>query len=145
MAETKDPVVTEAAFTETVAAVPTAASYADIKAECSGADAEFICGQLEVGATVDVARKSWMATQQKRIEAAGKKAVKPAGVAPVTSGSQEAATDTIDAVAEWNTEIDKLVASGMTHRKAASKLNRRNPDLREAMVVQFNEQRQRSR
>lgn len=146
MAKTEDSGAVEATFTELVTSpLSQAATYAEVVSECVGADASFVCEQLKVNATIQQARQAWMVEQQKRLVAAENKVIKPAGVKPITAESAAAAEDPIDAVAEWNAEIEKLMASGRTHRKAASILNRRNPELREAMVRQFNEQRQSSR
>lgn len=145
MADTKtSSAAVDLIVTEVAATGPSPASYSAIVAECVGADAAFICSQLEKKATIDESRKAWMAEQQLQLQAAQAKAVDPKGVVPVTS-KDVVETETIDAIAEWNTEIEKLTARGLTHRKAASMVNRRNPDLREAMVVQYNEQHSRDR
>jgi protease-4 len=52
---------------------PKAASYAELKAACVGADAAFLCSQLEASATLTQASAAWMAAQNERLEASRQK------------------------------------------------------------------------
>jgi len=47
-------------------AAPGPATYAELKAACAGADADFIVKQLDAGATVPQAQTAWMAELNKR-------------------------------------------------------------------------------
>lgn len=135
---------------------PKAATYAELKASCVGADAGFICAQLENSATVAQAQAAWMAEQQKRIEAANakaaeaeakaaeaaaKSAVKPVGVEPLGTAAKEGAKDveaSADPVAEWDSCVRAEVAKGRTRAQAISNVAKADPDLHQAYIDAYN-------
>jgi signal peptide peptidase SppA len=103
---------------------PVAATYPQLKAACTGADASFLVAQLEAGATVDVARANWAAEQNRQLAAVKAEneqlkaqAAKPGVVAGVKSGGRktgaaaaaaevEAAAATGDAIEAWHSAVD---------------------------------------
>jgi len=129
-------------------AAPLVATYDEIKSACIGADAMFICSQLESKATAQQAQAAWMAEQNRRIEKANENAAqaiasaKKPGVEPIGTGggkSKGVESDSGDPIAEF----DELVQAEMTSRKcsrhvAHAKVSREHPELREAMVAAHN-------
>lgn len=110
------------------------ATFAELKAACVGADAAFLVSQLEASATVDQARNSWMAEQNRRIEAAKKlPGVEAVGTKAVPAVQQFGA-----AKAEWDAKTEALIAKGKSKKEAFSLVDRQNPGLREAMIEQVN-------
>lgn len=121
---------------------PSAATFAEIKATCIGADDSFICTQLERKSTVAEASAAWMSEQNKRIELATAKAAHKPGVEPVTSNS--VARD--DAPSEASEEaycarVRELCASGMTHLKASIQAAKQMPEAHAAYLRSTNEKR----
>lgn len=127
---------------------PLAASYADLKAGCPGADAPFLCSQMERTATLDQARAAWMEEQTRRLTAvqselvqAQAKAAKPApvipGVAPLgTAGGKPAPEG--DAIDHWNELVDGYAKSCGSRGKAISRAVREHPEAHREMLVAYN-------
>lgn len=137
---------------------PQPASYDDIKLGIPNADADFVCSQLESGATIEKAQAAWSAKQDAQIaalkadkekataEAAQKetdakaaevakdkaKGATPAAGEPTGSASSEYD----DPTGTWNQKIRAKVDGGMDYSRAARLVNRENPGLREAVVEQ---------
>ena len=63
-------------------ALPQPASFADLKAGLPGADAAFICTQLESSATLAQAQAAWMAEQNGRLATAKTEADQAKAAAP---------------------------------------------------------------
>jgi hypothetical protein len=132
---------------------PSPASYDDLKQSCVGADATFICSQLEAKATLPTATAAWMAEQNRRIEATRKdaeaqvaaarkeaeelkaKAQKP-GVSPLGGAAKDEGDK--DPIAAWNELVEANTKNGMTKGKAISKAVRDNPAAHRAYLVAFN-------
>ena len=130
---------------------PAAATYAELKAACVGADAEFICAQMESAATVENAVKAWMGELTKRADAANTAATEAkaeaekvkaqkSGVEPLGSGSSPS-TPPSDPVAEWRDAIKEKVAEGLSKGKAVAAVVRENPDLHAAYIEAVNANR----
>jgi signal peptide peptidase SppA len=143
---------TEATPMETTQpAAPSAATYPQLKSALAGADAAFLCAQMEAAATLDQARAAWMGEQQRRIEAADKraeeaetkaKAAATIGVKPVeTKGGADDDAGGDDAQAEWNQAIEAKIKAGLPRPRAVAAVVRERPQLREALVAQANEGR----
>lgn len=76
------------------------------------------------------------ADQEKaRAEAAATKPARP-GVVAVETAEADISFD--DPIAEWEGEVDKKVAAGMTRQRAVSTLAKQKPELHEAYVVEYN-------
>jgi len=118
------------------------ASYHEIVAACPGAAAEFIGRQLSRHATVEQARKAWMAEQNARLAAADGKLA-----AARASGRQgHSMSVTPEAGAE---EFCELVAEkidrGMTRQTAVAVVATSRPDLHQAYLLATNPGRQQQR
>lgn len=122
------------------------ASYEDLKAACAGADATFICKQLEGKATVQQATTAWMTEQNQRIAESNKK-IEEAKVAsaagePIKTaggyGPGAVAGGAGDAASRWNEAIDKEMSHGMNRMKAALAVDRKFPTLRSEMIAAAN-------
>jgi signal peptide peptidase SppA len=124
------------------------ASYADLKAGLPGADAGFLCEQLEVAATLAAAQTAWMAEQDRRIRAAqaetaqAKLAASAAGL-PTLGGATAAgalAGETgSDAVEAWQKALaEKLTACNGDRARAVRQLVRENPSLHADFVAASN-------
>lgn len=131
---------------------PQPATYAELKAACAGADADFICKQLDAKATVQHATQCWMAEQNARIEAANKKAaeaedkvkaaaekpgVKALGTAGNTATTSSCAVDG-DPKSEWDEKVAAEVKRGKPQHEATKMVARKFPDLRAAYVAAHN-------
>ena len=133
--------------TETKTAPPQPAAFADLKAALPGADAAFLCSQLEANATVAQAQTGWMAEQNRRLEAAGKlvadaqaaAAANRSGVEPLGSGSTAAgaATDT-DPIVAWNELVAAKIRAGKPKAKAISDVIAENPALHDEYLAAYN-------
>lgn len=115
---------------------PQPASYEALRARCIGADAEFICGQMEAKATVEDAVAAWMTEQQARLEAAQAAATVP-GVDGVEDGGGEDAPT--DAVAQFNELVAKHESGGKDHRAAVRAAVIEDPELHKAYVEAVNQ------
>jgi len=137
----------------------TPASYDDIKLLCPGADATFICSQLEKKATEDQARSTWMEEQNRRAEeqkrhlAASEKAridaekvaadakataeAKRPGVQPL---KDQASADTagMDPIADWNEAVAAKVGVGLAKDRAIRAVVHENHDLHQAYIEAVN-------
>lgn len=126
---------------------PIAASYEEIKAECEGADSTFICGQLEAKATVEQARRAYMAELKTRTTAAEKRAEKAEDRKPDKPGVDALGTGKGggeseiegDAVAQWDEAINAKMTAGKSKVRAVSELAKENPDLHQAMLAEYNQ------
>lgn len=120
---------------------PQAASYADLKACLPGADSDFICKQLESNATIDQAQSSWMEEQNRRIEAAEKKAKETSVEVPGVDGLQDEKADSADngnaSEAFWASVAAKE-KGGMSRQRAVSKTVREDKELHAAMLSEVN-------
>jgi ATP-dependent Clp endopeptidase proteolytic subunit ClpP len=144
-------ITTPPALPATQPETPKPATFAELKAECVGADAGFLCAQMEANATLGDARKAWMGEQQTRLTAANaaaeaaknQAAQKPGGVRPLGTGAGSQAADaTGDAVAEFHQAVEaKMVAHKVARNEAALAVIRENPDLHERYVAAYNAQR----
>ena len=126
---------------------PQPASFEELKLCCTGADAEFICEQLERKATLDQAQSTWMEEQNKRIEAAekdrdnAKAAAKKPGVDPIGSGKSNAGDEeSTDAVAEFNAKVLEQMTLGKTRQKAVAAVAKGNRELHTAYLRATNPQ-----
>ena len=112
---------------------PTAASYAELKAACVGADPTFLCSQLEANATLTEASSAWMAAQNERIEAARQKpGVDAVGTKPSKS------KPTGDAVQDWKDALAEKMEAGMKKGAAVSALAKESPELHKAYLDAVN-------
>lgn len=122
-------------------ALPQPASFADLKAGLPGADAAFLCSQLEQSAPLAQATAAWMAEQNRRLEESRQEAaeakaaaalVKP-GVHPV-GGVATAGEASVDPIAAWNEAIAaELKAGAKSKADAARAVVRKNPELHQAL------------
>jgi hypothetical protein len=127
-----------------------AAGYDELKVECVGAEAAFLCAQLDNKATLPQARQAWMAEQQSRLAAARKEAdeakakagAKKSGVEPLGSGSgKKTPADGGDPIAQFNELVAAKVASGKPKAKALSDAIAENPELHEEYLAAYNAER----
>ncbi len=127
------------------------ATYAELKAGCVGADAEFLCGQLEAAATLPQAQAAWMAEQNKRLEAAKKTVVAAAGTplklpgvdalgaARPAAGTGGAATEGGDAIAAWEAALAvKLTLYKGDRARAVRALVHEQPQLQQEYIAAYN-------
>jgi len=133
---------------------PQPAGYADLKAALPGADAAFICSQMEANATAAQAQTAWMAEQNRRLEAANKQAedakkkadeaeakaaAKKSGVEPLGSGSAgKEPPEGGDPVARFNELVAAKIAAGKKKAKAVSDVIDENPALHEEYLAACN-------
>ncbi|OHB82789.1 MAG: hypothetical protein A2V98_25850 [Planctomycetes bacterium RBG_16_64_12] len=135
---------------------PAAANYAELKAGLPGADAGFICEQLEAGATLAAAQRNWMATQQQRLDAATAEATQ--AKADAEKAKAEAATAAArkplglsasdekvstaefegDAVAAFHQAVAEKVAAGIDRPRAVALVAEARPELHEAYLLATN-------
>jgi ATP-dependent protease ClpP protease subunit len=143
----------------------TPATYKQVVAACPGIepenaeDAMFIASVQKQDMTAEEASAEWCKTLKARIDSARaeadekdeelkKKAEKEAeekeeeAKAKATSGVKSVGTrasgkthSVENPADEWNAEVDNLVAKGMDRAKAVRTLNRKRPELREAIVA----------
>jgi len=131
------------------------ANFDELKTCCVGADAVFLCSQLESQATIKQATAAWMAEQQKRIalanqqtadakaaaEEAKAKLAKP-GVETLTDGANRPGDDRLaDPESQWNEAIEAKMRTFKDRARAVAAVVRENPELREAYVASYNERR----
>lgn len=136
--------------------IPGPASFQELKDSCTGADAEFLCAQLERKAGLDEARKAWMAEQSKRLAAArkdaeeakakakaevdeAKAAAKPKpGTEAVGTRNAGAAAEDSDPIARWNELVEAGEAKGLSRAKAISKAAKDHPETHAAYLEAYN-------
>jgi len=143
-----DVVPTQDTPTPAAPTAPTAATFTELKAECVGADADFLVQQLETNATVPQARRAWMETQQARIEARDKKLADKATAAPTpapggkpvgdANAGQPPAQASGDAITRWNAAVQENMAKGMDKPKAVRSLVTGSPELYDEYIEQYN-------
>lgn len=131
---------------------PKAATIAELKAACPGADADFLMGRLEAGATVGQAQAAWIAELSKRNQAAEAKAAeaeqkaaaaeakaKLSGVDTLgNAGSKTEASEGGDVVARWEAAVEAKMATIKDRRKAMAAVVHEDPDLHQAYVAAAN-------
>lgn len=135
---------------------PAAASFEDLTACLPGADEKFICSQLAKKATLDQAQTAWMEEQQRRIEAKEKElseakaaaesaqAKKPGVKGLSELGDTKAASDSTDAIAEWNAAVSAKLAIVKDKAKAVRAVVKENPELHKAFLLATNDNYRRS-
>jgi signal peptide peptidase SppA len=117
---------------------PGPAGYAELKEALVGADAAFVCAQMDAGATVAQASAAWITEQNRRIEAERAKAAKP-GVEALGSGpAKPTAAVADDPIAAWNAKIEAKLAARKSRERAVIEADQENPGLREAMLAAWN-------
>jgi signal peptide peptidase SppA len=136
---------------------PQAATIAELKAACPGADSGFLVAQMEAGATVAVAAAAWLAEQQKQLAAlkaeneelktktappaGAQPPAKRAGVQPVVdsgkpAGSGSSGAESGDAVADFNAAVlAQMNLNGGDRRAAVLSVARTRPDLHQAYLM----------
>jgi ATP-dependent Clp endopeptidase proteolytic subunit ClpP len=140
---------------------PQAATIAEIKAACEGATSEFIIAQIEAQATLAQAitahAKALAAKLKAETEAHAKQienakiahnqeieALKAAqakpGVKPVASGEKIEGEDS-DPIAAYEGKLVEAKKSGLPADKAAAKVAKENPELRQAYIEAVNAKR----
>ncbi|MCP4571483.1 MAG: S49 family peptidase [bacterium] len=140
-----DPTPAPAPEATTEPPAPQAATYDQIKSACSGADAAFICSQLDAKATTDQATKAWMAEQNQRIEASKaeteqvKAAAAKPGVDALGNGSGTPSNESAgDPIAQFNEAVAAKVKAGTSKARAISAVVKADPDLHAAYVAASN-------
>lgn len=121
------------------------ATFAELKSHCKGADAAFLCGQLEAGATIETARAQWLEALQARNDELAEEAKtlraqqarKKEGVAAVGTAGATQCGDA-DPIAAWNAIVGGFLAAGMSRGKAIAKAVRENPEGHEAYLEAYN-------
>lgn len=126
-------------------ATMTAATYQELKAGLPGADAAFLCAQMEAGATLAAAQTAWMAEQNARIQSAreevatAKAAAAKPGVAALGTeapkAGEQAPAHAGDPIGDWNALVDANIAKGMDKPKAISAAVRANKEAHEAFLA----------
>lgn len=132
---------------------PQAATLAELKAACPGADASFLMGQLEGNATVEAATKAWMTTLAKQrdealaatakaeAQAKEKPPAQPVGVKPLGTQpqGQEQIEETGDAVSRFSALVAELQGtSKLSRQQAVLAAARKNPELHRAYIEACN-------
>lgn len=151
----EDPAMsTEAPKTETIQSAadarpaaapvaPKAATLAEIKAGCPGADNDFIVGQLEKNVTLSDAQSAWMSEQNRRLAAKdtqieqAKLANASAGNAPLVDGKgggASAANFEGDAIDAYHASLKEKIAAGSTRPRAVASIAKENPELHQAYL-----------
>jgi len=128
---------------------PAAATIAEIKAACPGADSSFVLAQLEAGATIEAAKSAFIASL---VEARNQPApvaaapVAPApnrpGVPPIASAPVAGNQPSSDPIVAWNDAISAALPAHNGDRYAAAEwVARNNSELRAAYVDAVNRNR----
>ena len=127
-----------------VATAPVAASFAELKAACTGADADFFVDQLTAGVTVAQARDNWMAEQNRRIAVANeatKAAHAAAGNPGVDAlGSSGSDSDSFDGdpISLFESAVADACKTSKNRRLAVRKVVIAQPELHRAYVESYN-------
>ncbi len=140
--------------TAAVPAEPKPANIAEMKANCPGADAEFLMAQLEAGATIEAVKTAWMGTLATRAEAADARAeaaeadaaeakakVSGPGVKALGTGKDREAAGAEaggDAVAQFDAAVKEKMNTVKDRRKAINAVVRADPDLHRAYIEAVN-------
>lgn len=126
------------------------ATYQQIKAECVGADAEFIVAELDAGATVEQARKDWMTEQSLRLEEAKKGAAakakaetKAPGVQPLPEGANDAAAG--GSGEDFWAAVKEREKAGMPRARAIAATVKEDHARHAAMLAEHNQAHQAKR
>jgi signal peptide peptidase SppA len=120
---------------------PKAATYAELKAGCPGADAAFICAQQEIEATIEMARTNWMAEQNRRIQQAQTMpGVEAVGTARSKGGAVQVDSGAID---QWESLVQEQQAIGKTRANAVKWCVEHHADAHLAYLAAHNAQVQR--
>lgn len=149
--ETEDSEMTE----QTAPQQPVAATLQDLKSACPGASSDFLLAQLEQKATTQQAVTAWNKSLQEQLEAANKKleeassqttettqtapAPRKVGVPPVGAGTTSTDADSsTDASAEFETAVEKQMASGVSRQQAIANVATKHPELHQAFLSASN-------
>lgn len=139
---------------------PRAATIGEIKSAIPKADAEFLVGQIEKGATVEQATAAWARVLEERLEQKDKAlaeqkakaeqlekekteqsgSTKKPGVSAVTSGNASSSGKSEEAgsaTERWNDLVAKQVAAGKTESEAVIHVAKHNPELREQYCAEY--------
>ena len=115
---------------------PKAATYQELKAACAGADAAFLCSQLEASATLTEASSAWMAAQNERLEASKQKpGVDAVGTKPTKRAAAQAEGN---ATQQWEAAIRDKMDGGMSRQQATRAVAVEDPDLQAAFLAAHN-------
>jgi len=144
-------------MTTTETPTPVAATIKELKASLPDASAEFLCEQMEGGATLEQAKDAYMKVLQSNLAASEKvateaeekhkaelakakaeAAAKEGGVEPVGTGKTDSDGSWDNPRAEWLKGVREKVAAGMSRQRATSQMDKENPGLRQAMVEEAN-------
>lgn len=133
-----------------------AATYAELKAACVGADSDFLCKQLEAAATTEAAQRAWMGEQQQRLDAAKQEAAKvkaeaekvavdaetakrKPGVPPLGDGKPlESSASDEDPATAWREKVQAKMRRGMNQAAAMSAVETEHPGLRQQWLSSHN-------
>lgn len=139
---------------DTAATEPRAATLAELKAACPGADSDFLLAQMEANATTDAAQRAFIAAQQKQLSEAkaesektqarvaeleqSNKQVQPPGNPPLQSEPTQSDTSWNggNATAAWNNAMREKITMGIDRLTAANQVVQENPGLREAYLAE---------
>lgn len=128
---------------------PKAATLAELKAACEGADSDFILEQMEKKATVAEATKAYnsklradLASQkeenaklQEKASSGGGRGVDPVGDNSISSKGDDEPESSDD----FEATVAECRRKGMTQRQAFAEACRQHPEYRGAMVAQHNQ------
>lgn len=142
-------------------AAPASASYQDLKAAFPKAGSDFLCAQMDAGATLDQARNSYIASLEtslaaataqapceeeeepdsaeakaKKAKASARSSAKPSGVKPLATPPGQ--PEPVDPAVEWREAIEAKVKAGAPRVRAVATVARERPELREAMIAAAN-------
>lgn len=139
------------------AAQPQPATVAQIKAECVGANSDFVVAQIESGATIDQAKAAWIKEQaavrereaaayKAELEAKNKeieelkaaKAVAPkSGIKAVSVASAASAAEG-NAKDQWMSLHQANLEKGMNPQRSIKAIEQSHPGLRDQMIDEDN-------
>jgi len=129
-----------------VAEAPKAATIGEIKAAIPDAEPGKIIGWLEKSFTLAQCKDAHMDHLRVEVLAAtaaaqkAESALKKPGLDPVKDvGGSSASSSGGDAINEWNAALDEKIKGGMSREKAARQLAKEKPELRQAMIVAWND------
>lgn len=120
------------------------ATLNDLQAAMPGASSEFLVSQLNADVTVDQAVRAHNAelTQknaalEKRLAEVSNSTSSP-GNDPMNDAGHHESDGVGDAASQYSELFDEMVSEGSTRFEAASKMNKENPEVVEAMVAEAN-------
>jgi signal peptide peptidase SppA len=131
---------------------PKAATLAELKAACTGADSDFLVSQMEANATAAQAQGAWIAELSRRQEAAEKKAAdaeekaKKAEAKSALPGVESLGGETDgqaafegDPISAWNEAVKIKMEGGIKDkRRAMQAVVHEQPDLHQAYIEAVN-------